>query len=196
MRRSSANIIRAIRQISLNREWERLRRGHALPNIQDFEPDERVEDGSEISLNRVVRDNGHIRYRIFRVGERIQAASPTLLQGHFLDEVLNPAVIAVSQHAWDTAVIERLPVYVIIDIVDANAVPLTMEHLYLPFSENHVDADYLLVSINFLSEHARYQHDGLFDADAYRDQRRQEFLIDPAMTFAEHEAQESEIVFV
>lgn len=194
--RASASIIRSIRQISLYREWVMMRGYHGLPNFTNFKPSERAGDASEISVSQIVHEGKHIRYRVFEAGQRIEAASGKNPAGMFLDEFLDPAIIAISQNAWDTTVIEQLPVYCIIEIRDAKDIPVTMEHLYLPFSTRHDTSDYLVASIHIFSEQARYEHSGLFQAAAYHKQKRHEYIIDPAMTFAEQVAHETDIVFI
>ena len=46
--RAQASIIKSIRQVSLFREWLRLRGRNALPLIEDFSPDSRAGDADDL----------------------------------------------------------------------------------------------------------------------------------------------------
>jgi len=196
MIRSSAAVIRSIRQISLHREWERLRQGHRLPHFADFHFDERAGDASEMTINEVVRDNARLRFLCHEAGERVVNALGGRYAGQFLDEALSADIVADASPAWNACIDEKLPVASHVDYLDEHQCPVRMEFLYLPFSANHRDVHYMVTSFNFVSRNARYEHHGLLQTGTRIEASRKSFVIDPDLTWAEKMREANDIEFV
>lgn len=194
--RTSASIIRSIRQISLYRDWVTIRGQHNLPSLADFKPSERADDASEISVNEVVHQDSRIRYRVHEAGQFIETATGESIVGKFLDEFLDPGVIEAAHASWDKAVIEQLPVYIIIGMRDANGIPVTMENLHLPLSKHHDTSDFMASSMHIFSDQGRYQHAGLFLSENNHKLKRRDYIIDPDIAFDVQIASELDIEFV
>lgn len=194
--KTSASIIRSIRQVSLNREWTWLRRGNPLPKLADFKLDARYGDADYIAVDEVRRSGSRIRYLRIDSGRRVSLADGMPTIGRYLDEFLPSDVIVHAQPIWNACVEARLPVYSLIPLTDGDGNPLTLEHLYLPFTEDDDQTKYLMTSFNFFSDQSHYRlHALVRDSTALPEERR-DFLIDPNLTFAETVQHETDIEFV
>lgn len=191
--RSSARIIRSIRQISLNKEWVRLRGTKSLPNLTDFEPDGRAGDAVELAVMEVIRDGDRIRFLQHQAGERATRAVGDEKVDRYLDEILPPQVLVAAAPHWNACVSDRLPVYARVETLDNREKPVTLEHLYLPFSANGLDALYMVSSLQVFSEDGSYVIDRLFQRAPLKVEA---FLIDPDVTFAEKVEDETGIVLL
>ncbi|TAK49906.1 MAG: hypothetical protein EPO23_01400 [Xanthobacteraceae bacterium] len=179
--RAHRSIIRSIRQVALAKDWLDLRGNHELPLIDEFEPNARSGDAEDLVLCKVVPDCDRQRYLCRRAGARVEIASDVPLKSRFLDECLNPGILAAVQPLWATCLSNKLPVYSIVPSADRNGCPVTLEKLYLPFSRDHATADYLLISLHAFSPEGRFVLNGVLCQNTDRPPLHWAVLIDPAM---------------
>lgn len=180
LQRAPIGIIRSIRQVSLCREWVHLRGDHTLPGIEDFTPDDRAGDASDLCITRVESLNGQRRYDCEMAGENIEAAFGCRLPGACLEESLDPAKVKAARPVWDMALSCAMPVYSILPTADSDGVPVTLELLYLPFRRTAA-TESMVMSIHAFSEAGRFNRERLFQQQAPAAHTRFAVIIDPAV---------------
>jgi hypothetical protein len=176
--RAPTSIVRSIRQVSLVKDWLQMRRHYALPNIGEYVPDARSDDAADSVICEVLATDQGPRYRCFQAGRRVEQANDAPMQGLFLDECFTPAIVASAQSAWNAAITYRLPIYAIAPATDRDGCPVTLEHLYLPFSGDHSTPGYMLGSFHAFSTEGRFQNQGLLRV-APKVPRQWAVIIDP-----------------
>lgn len=181
--RAPISIVRSIRQISLVRDWCRLRRSHALPNIGDYEPDERNDDAGDSLICAVSDDGAAVRFRCVEAGARVVLANDSPIKDRYLDECMKQVASAAGA-ALNACVRERLPVYSIAPASDSDGCPVTLEQVFLPFSSDHHKATYLLASFHAFSTEGRFRSQGLL-AQKPKVARQWAVAIDPTMAGAQ-----------
>lgn len=201
--RAPVSIVRSIRQISLVKDWLHLRQGFVLPNISDYVPDARCDDAADSLICEVEWSEAVPRYRCFRAGRRVVQANDAPMQDRFLDECFVPGMVSGAQSAWNASITYKLPVYSIVPTTDRNGCPVTLEHLYVPFSADHEKASFMLGSFHAFSTEGRFQNDGLLQL-APKAMRQWAVIIDPdfgaaslvpqVQDAAEHDAGEIEVL--
>jgi hypothetical protein len=191
--RAPLSIVRSIRQISLVRTWLRLRRGHAVPNLGDYEPDTRNDDAPD-SLICAVSDGGaSLRFRCIKAGSRVVLANDAPIEGRYLDECMS-YVASAAGAALNACIGQKLPVYSIAPASDSDGCPVTLEQLFLPFSSDHHTANYMLASFHAFSSEGRFRSPGLL-AQKPKIARQWAVAIDPTLPVAEVK-QQAEVVEV
>ncbi|MEW6644622.1 MAG: PAS domain-containing protein [Pseudomonadota bacterium] len=181
--RSHVSIVRSIRQVSLVRDWFRARSGRALPTIASFEPNERAGDALDLLLCEVVRDGDSIDFRCLHAGERIGAIYDASMAGRPMRECLDPAMADAAMPIWKACVATRMPVYVIIPVVDIAGSPVTIELVLLPYAKSGDTADFIVVSLHACSTEGRFSPTGLMRVKD-RAPPHWAVVIDPAATAA------------
>jgi hypothetical protein len=177
--RAPISIVRSIRQISLVRTWCRLRRGHALPNMADYEPDTRNDDAPDSLICEASDDDAAPRFRCIEAGSRVEIANDGPIQGRYLDECM-AYVASGAGPALKACIGNKLPVYSIAPASDCDGCPVTLEQLFLPFSADHHKANYLLASFHAFSSEGRFRSQGLLSQKP-KVARQWAVAIDPAM---------------
>jgi hypothetical protein len=178
--RAPISIVRSIRQVSLVRTWCRLRRGHALPNIADYEPDRRSDDAPD-NLTCAVSDGGpSLRFRCIEAGSRVELANDAPIKGRYLDECMSHVASAAGA-ALNGCISQKLPVYSIAPAADSDGCPVTLEQLFLPFSSDHHRANYMLASFHAFSSEGGFRSRGLLSQKP-KISRQWAVAIDPTMT--------------
>ena len=189
--RAPISIVRSIRQVSLVRNWTRLRRGHPLPNIGDYEPDARNDDAPDCLLCEAI-EAPSARLRCIEAGTRVEIANDGPIQGRYLDEAM-AHVAASAGVALSACIAHRLPVYSIAPASDCDGCPVTLEQLFLPFSADHDKASYLLASFHAFSSEGRFRAQGLLSQKP-KVSRQWAVTIDPLLTPAREMHPRNEVV--
>jgi hypothetical protein len=189
--RAPVSIVRSIRQVSLVRNWMRLRRGHALPNIGDYEPDSRNDDAPDCLLCETIEAPSP-RFRCLNAGIRVEIANDGPIQGRNLDEAM-VHVASAAGAALNACVGNKLPVYSIAPASDCDGCPVTLEQLFLPFSADHDKASYLLASFHAFSSEGRFRAQGLLSQKP-KVARQWAVIIDPLLTPAREMQPRNEVV--
>lgn len=161
LQRSHVSVVRSIRQVSLVRDWIRSRGPHALPNIASFEVNERAGDALDLSLFRVVVDDGRSSFRCLKAGDRVRAIHGTAMIDRPLEDCLEPSVVEAVVRVWHACVTARLPVYSIIAVNDADDRPVTLEQILLPYGRGGPDLDFIVTSLHAWSTEGRFVTEGL-----------------------------------
>lgn len=178
--RAPISIIRSIRQVSLARTWCRLRRGHALPNMADYEPDTRNDDAPDNLICEASEGEKSPRFLCIEAGGRVEIANDGPIQGRYLDECM-AHVASAAGAALNACIGHKLPVYSIAPASDCDGCPVTLEQLFLPFSGDHNKASYLLASFHAFSSEGRFSSRGLLSQKP-KIAKQWAVAIDPTMT--------------
>ena len=182
--RAQASIIKSIRQVSLFREWLRLRGRNALPRIEDFSPDSRAGDADDLAFTDVITNEAGYRFQCRRAGNRMQKAVARPLKDTFLDECLDAGIARAARPIWQGCIEQRLPIYSIVPSADRDGVPVTLEHLYLPFSTDGKTPTKMMASMHAFSTESRFKIDGLIQQNTDSVPLHWAVVLDPAATIA------------
>jgi hypothetical protein len=161
LQRSRISIVRSIRQVSLARDWMRARGGSALPCITSFEPNERAGDTPDLSIFRVAADAGGAAYVCLKAGDRVRAIYGEAMIDRALHECLAPPMAEAAVPIWNACVEMRLPIYSIIPVSDPEGRPVTIEQIFLPYSDGDAEPDFIVTSLHACSTEGRFVSDAL-----------------------------------
>lgn len=133
-----------------------------MPLINDFMPCSRSGDAADLATNEIAaEDGGKRQYYCRQAGERIVQAFGTDPRAKMLEDYLDPAIAIAIRRLFDACVDHRLPIYTIIPTVDRDSVPVTLEQLYLPFSNDRTTPTHVLTSFHAFSTEGRFELNGL-----------------------------------
>jgi len=194
--RAQSSIIRSIRQVSLFREWLHLRANRKLPDIGDFTPDKRSGDAADLCVNAVERSGDELRYRCKKAGENVVTAFDRKLHGAYLDECLDESMARAARPIWNACIDQRLPIYSIVPSADRDGVPVTLEHLYLPFVDAEDCSLRMLASIHAVSEEGRFNRKGVVQRNTKAVPLHWAVIVDPATTIVPQKAIEDDFEIV
>lgn len=172
-------IIRSIRQVSLYREWQQLRGGKRLPDIGAFVPDARSGDADDLYVSRIEKADGRLNYRCDRAGANIQRAFGRAMQGNNLESCLDSGIARAIKPIWDACISRQLPAYSIVPTFDRKGVPVTLEHLHLPFAGVNDSPTHMLSSLHAVSEEGRFEREGVVQLNTSTVPLHWAVIIDP-----------------
>lgn len=181
---AQASIIKSIRQVSLFREWLRLRGRNLLPLIDDFAPDSRAGDAEDLAFNEVIAAENGYRFQCRRAGNRMQKAFDRPLKDTFLDECLDEGIARAARPIWEGCISQCLPIYSIVPSADRDGIPVTLEHLYLPFSADGKTPTTMMASMHAFSTESRFQINGLMQQNTDAVPLHWAVVLDPTATLA------------
>lgn len=194
--RAQASIIRSIRQLSLFREWLQLRAQKPLPDISDYTPDTRSGDAADICINGVEQNGDRLRFKCRKAGVNFEAAFGRPIKGAYLDECLDAGMANAARPIWDACIANQLPIYSIVPSADRDGVPVTLEHLYLPFVDEEDCSLRMLASIHAFSEEGRFKREGLVQQNTSAVPLHWAVIVDPAASLVPKKAVEDDFEIV
>jgi hypothetical protein len=151
------DLVRAINQRWLLKQWDILRNGRALPDWQNVDTNELAGISANLSYMEVVRNGGQPRFLIAYHGTQMAEVYGSQCAGKFLDDVLPPALRDGALAIYRYLIEAKRPLYTIADIRDGNGSVVHFERLLLPFGRDDTAVDRIIVS------HEMVSHDGAFE---------------------------------
>jgi hypothetical protein len=156
---SRPDVVRSASQVWLLKTWNRLRGVRRLPLVQDLELDELAAVSETLSFNDVVAVNGSARFRVRFHGKRVgEAYGSADCHGKFLDEILPAAYLNAALSTYDQVIAARLPVYTVADMRDQAGRIVHYERLLLPFSQQGLEVEGILASLETVSPEGDFEH--------------------------------------
>jgi hypothetical protein len=99
-------------------------------------------------------------------GARLIESHGGYMVGKFLDDILEPPYKQQSLAACQQSIVTRLPVYTLLDLRDCNERIVHYERLLLPFGEDGVTVDGLMVSIEISSPEGPFERRNVMNPPA------------------------------
>ena len=161
---SRPDVIRAVNQRWLVKNWSQHLEGHRVPRRQAIEAERLSSMHESLSFLDVVRGpGGALRFLIRFHGETIRRAygSPDG-RGRYLDELVTNAT---SLTAYAKAAEDGLPVYTILDVTDRQGRLVHTERLILPFARDGETVDRVLAAFEFFCADGAFDSDGIMQVN-------------------------------
>jgi hypothetical protein len=155
------SIVRSIRQVSLVRDWQRVKGTGDLPNIADFVPNERAGDLADLSISDISRKDGKFAYLCRWAGARLEQVYDASMVSRLLSECLDPNMAAAAKPIWDACVWSKLPVYCIIPVTDREGCPVTIEQIFMPWTRRGKEPEVMVAALHACSTEGRFAHHAL-----------------------------------
>src|SRR5262249_24766580 len=135
------------------------------PLIQDLELDELAPISESLSFNDVVPVNGSARFRVRFHGTRVgEAYGSADCRGKFLDGVLPATYLNPALSAHHLRLCALRPGYTVADMRDPAGRIVHYERLLLPFSQQGLEVNGILASLETVSPEGDFEHRGLMKA--------------------------------
>ena len=190
--RAHVSIVRAIRHVSLVRDWHRARGRRELPDFSDFVPNERAGDSADLSISEVMREDGKLGYVCRQAGFRVEQVHDAKMPSRPLSDCLEPGMAAAAKPIWDACILNKLPVYSIIPLSDRDGCPVTIEQIFLPYTRHGNSADVMVAALHACSTEGRFAHHGLL-RHAGKVPLHWAVIIDPAIAAAPRPADDADV---
>jgi hypothetical protein len=158
---SRPDIVRSDTQRWLLKTWNRLRGVRQLPLWREVKTAELASAWASLSFSDVVRADGSARFRIRFHGARVAEAYGAHCAGKFLDEILPASFRAAALATYHQVLEARLPVYTIADMRDQAGRIVHYERLLLPFSQQGLDVEGILASLETVSPEGEFENRNL-----------------------------------
>ncbi len=161
------DIVGSNTQRSLLSYWHRKRRNALLPEWERLEETpELLRFADNLAYAELVGSEDSYRLLVNMQGARLIESHGGYMVGRFLDEILRPSYKDQSLAMCHQSITTRLPVYTLLDMRDCNERIVHYERLLLPFGEDGVTVDGLLVSIEISSPEGPFESRDLMTAPA------------------------------
>jgi hypothetical protein len=162
------DIVGAVTQQSLLSYWHSKRGNAPLPAWARLEEaPELLKFADNIAYAELVGSQEPYRLLVNMQGARlIESHGGGYMVGRFLDDILKPPYKDPSLAMCHQSITTRLPVYTLLDMRDRNQRIVHFERLLLPFGEDGVTVDGLLVSIEISSPEGPFETRDLMTAPA------------------------------
>lgn len=147
--KTSADVIRPVRQRWLLSHWNRARGEHAVPAWKKLDPDDLAKMAESLMFCDVTTEDG-IRFLIRFRGVRIaETFGPQ--QAGYLDDLLPAVIRDETLAAYRKAVESKHPVFTIAETRDPAGKPVNLERLVLPFTRDGSSVERILASLEMVS---------------------------------------------
>jgi hypothetical protein len=155
---SAGDIVQSTSQRWLLDYWRCLRGTSIIPTWQGVAPDQLGSVAYYLSYTDVVGSDGDARFRIRFHGEGLAIAYGQSCVGRYLDELLPDSFRDVTLRTYRQVLHERLPLYSVSDMRDANGRIVHYERLLLPFAHDGINVDRIMASLETSSPEGEYRH--------------------------------------
>jgi hypothetical protein len=171
----SLHSIRSNNQRTLATQWNTLAAANGFPAIDVFQPQAAGHNPEQIIVWDVdhAGEAGLRRFRVRTVGLRAMEAFGGSMVGKTMEELVPPALRAISLNGARECAQSGCAVYEIISTVDANAHQVDCERLLLPFGCGN-SVDQIVASLQLIS----------FQGTVEREAIRRDFEAGPQVTFS------------
>src|SRR5688572_5316847 len=148
----SLHSIRSNNQRALATQWNTLAAANGFPAIDVFQPQAAGHNPEQIIVWDVdhAGEAGLRRFRVRTVGLRAMEAFGGSMVGKTMEELVPPALRAISLDGARECAQSGCAVYEIISTVDANAHQVDCERLLLPFGDGN-SVDQIVASLQLIS---------------------------------------------
>ncbi|MEW6452875.1 MAG: PAS domain-containing protein [Pseudomonadota bacterium] len=147
--KTSADVIRSVRQRWLLGHWSRARGEQAVPSWKNLAADDLAKMAENLLFCDVAADDNArflVRFRGARIVETLGARD-----AKYLDEILPAVIREETLMAYKEAVRAKQPVFTISDTRDSAGKTVNLERLLLPFSRDGTAVDRILGSLEMVS---------------------------------------------
>lgn len=151
------DLVRAINQRWLLKEWNRIRGNQTLPAWEKLQFDSLETISATLSFADVIVVAGQPRFRIRFHGTQFGEIYGSHCVGKFLDEILPVPLREAALSAYRHVVEVRQPFYTISQIHDENGCVVHYERLLLPFGNDGETVDRTLTSLEMVSQEGAFQ---------------------------------------
>jgi hypothetical protein len=159
--RAQPSIVRAIRHVSLMKDWTRARRGDPLPHFSDFVPDDRSGDSTDLMIAEAHQKGGDIHLFCHSAGARVEQILDRQIRDRYLCDILDAHLVAAAQPIWQGCLTHRMPMFSVVTIKDREGCPVTIEQIYLPYRSTGEHADIIVSAFHAWSTEGRFAIQGL-----------------------------------
>lgn len=157
---TSPDIVQSIRQRWLLHHWNHLCGPAVAPPWNRLDAEQLARTAETLVFVDVVRSGGDIRYRLRFRGAQVTAIFGSGGIGGFVDEVLPASMRDLAMISYRQTVETGQPTFSVIETLDRDGRPVTIERLLLPFSRDGRTIDRILGSIEAITVHGPFDgHD-------------------------------------
>jgi hypothetical protein len=142
--------IRSSNQRALAAHWNMLAAGRRFPAIADFNPQAKDHSPEQLILWDVETSGSGRQFRVRRMGLRAAEALGTGLVGKTMEELVPPALRAISLEGANECAASGSAIYAIITTI-ANGHQVDCERLLLPFGGDGSAVEQIVASLQLIS---------------------------------------------